>query len=214
MPAVPAGPPQDCATLLLWCKTPSPPNPNPNPHRCPPAGSRDTNVMVWDPVTAASVQTLAGHSYQVTAVGVLPDGTLASGSLDKTLKLWHGGKCIQTLEGHGGPVLCMAVLPDGDILSGSGDMTVRRWSRGQCVATFKGHTDTVRQAFVSCFRLAASHPVKIIRSSKYCCLGFSPFLLCLGKRFSNAFVLLLCLQPALSHSAVGLDSQCKRLEWT
>lgn len=76
---------------------------------------------------------------------MLPGGGLASGSLDKTIKLWAAGKCTQTLEGHSGPVLCLLALPDGDLLSGSGDTTIRRWSGGRCVATLTGHTDTVRR---------------------------------------------------------------------
>jgi hypothetical protein len=38
---------------------------------------------VWDPVTAECVQTLTGHEYQVTALGVLPNGSIVSGALDK-----------------------------------------------------------------------------------------------------------------------------------
>jgi hypothetical protein len=38
---------------------------------------------VWDPVTAAPLEQLKGHTNQVSAVGVLPDGTIVSGSMDK-----------------------------------------------------------------------------------------------------------------------------------
>lgn len=47
------------------------------------AGSRDTQVIVWDPVTASPIHTLKGHQYQVTAVGWLPSGEAVSASLDK-----------------------------------------------------------------------------------------------------------------------------------
>jgi hypothetical protein len=40
-------------------------------------------VRVWDPVTAAELAVLRGHAYQVTALGVLPNGDIVSASVDK-----------------------------------------------------------------------------------------------------------------------------------
>mmetsp|Transcript_2177 Transcript_2177/g.5525 ORF Transcript_2177/g.5525 Transcript_2177/m.5525 type:complete len:870 (-) Transcript_2177:299-2908(-) len=108
------------------------------------SGSRDTKVIVWDAVTASPIHTLLGHGYQVTAVGVLPSGEVVSTSLDKSVKVWKGAKCVRTLEGHAGPVLSLAVLPTGGFVTGSGDMTIKQWSGGTCVHTYTGHTDTVR----------------------------------------------------------------------
>jgi WD40 repeat protein len=50
---------------------------------CGAAGSFDGLVMVWDVATAAPVHKLTGHQYQVTAVVVLPNGDIASASVDK-----------------------------------------------------------------------------------------------------------------------------------
>ena len=63
------------------------------------------------------------------ALAVLPDGRLASGSVDKTIMLWDpaSGFCDATLEGHSGSVIALAVLPEGRLASGSADHTIKLW---------------------------------------------------------------------------------------
>ncbi|WP_442867066.1 WD40 repeat domain-containing protein, partial [Anabaena sp. CS-542/02] len=46
-------------------------------------------IKLWDVRTGKLSHTLTGHSDWVRSVGFSPDGqTLASGSYDKTIKIW------------------------------------------------------------------------------------------------------------------------------
>ena len=59
---------------------------------------------------------------------------LASGSKDKTVKVWEVGSWreVATLKGHGGWVLSVSFSPDGKFLaSGGSDQTVHVWKVGK-----------------------------------------------------------------------------------
>ncbi|MFN7851658.1 MAG: WD40 repeat domain-containing protein, partial [Dolichospermum sp.] len=80
---------------------------------------------------ALVVNTLKGHESLVRSVGFSPDGKqLASGSGDKTIKIWDvtTGKVLNTLKGHEISVYSVGFSPDGQQLaSGSGDTTIKIW---------------------------------------------------------------------------------------
>ena len=92
---------------------------------------------------------LAGHTREVEAVAVAPDGTwLVSGCWDETVRIWDvaTGRERAILKGHTGIVFGVAVAPDGTwLVSGGGDKTVRIWdaATGRERAILKGHTDRV-----------------------------------------------------------------------
>jgi len=79
---------------------------------------------------------LRGHTDRVWSVAFSPDGsTLASGSLDGTVRLWdvrHPGSKPVILSGHRLWVTVVAFSPDGRTLASAGDdQTVRLWNLRQ-----------------------------------------------------------------------------------
>ncbi len=122
------------------------------------SGYEDQTVRLWAMATEVCVQTLHGHHNRVWSVAFNPhaddDGrsaneiTLASGSADRTVKLWHWqtGRCLHTLQGHSSWVWSIAFHPRRLLLaSGSYDRTVKLWDTdaGKCIQTLEGHTAPV-----------------------------------------------------------------------
>ncbi len=81
--------------------------------------------------TSPPCQLLTGHTDEVYAVALHPDGTrLATASRDGTVWLWdvERGEEVVRLPGHRSFVWSLAFSPDGTTLaSGSGDSTIRLW---------------------------------------------------------------------------------------
>ncbi len=89
------------------------------------------------------------HRAEVRCLAFSPDGKLlASGSKDKTIKLWNPntGRAVATVDGLSGTVWSVAFSPDGATLASGGmDHSVRLWDlgTGRLRATLEGHSGPV-----------------------------------------------------------------------
>lgn len=105
------------------------------------------------------VYTLPGHSSFVNSLAISPDGKiLASGSWDKTIKIWNleTAELIGTLTGHSDRVNSVAISYDGKMLvSGSSDETIKFWNlhNGDLLCTFPGHSMEVNSVAINPKRL-------------------------------------------------------------
>ena len=112
-------------------------------------------VWIYDTKTGAELNLFTGHTDSVESASFSPDGnTLASGSIDNTIRLWNAntGTHLRTFLGHGWGVLSVSFSPDGSILaSGSIDDTIRLWNAytGTHLRTLEGHTGNVRSVSFS-----------------------------------------------------------------
>jgi len=99
------------------------------------------------------LRTYIGHSSGVNSVAWSPDGhILASGSSDRTIKLWsvENWENILTLQGHSLQVNSIAWSPYGNILaSGAGEYNekgvIKLWdvTTGENIQTLQGHPERI-----------------------------------------------------------------------
>ncbi len=100
-------------------------------------------------------KTFKGHSDDVNSVSFSNDGKfIASGSKDKTVKIWDFSteKLLKEFKGHSDSVSSVSFSNDGKfIASGSDDHTVKIWdfSTGKLLKEFKGHSSRVNSVSFS-----------------------------------------------------------------
>ncbi|KKY16736.1 putative small nucleolar ribonucleoprotein complex subunit [Diplodia seriata] len=131
--------------------------------------SQDRTVKIWSVEIGETVGVLRGHRRGVWTVRFAPKdtpqingsgnrGLIATGSGDKTVKIWSltDYNCLLTLEGHTNSILKLAWLPylqtgdsrdkrGAEVASAAGDGLVKVWdvSTGEVSCTLDNHTDRV-----------------------------------------------------------------------
>ena len=127
------------------------------------SASQDRTAKIYSTENGEVQGILKGHRRGVWSIEFAPNsignipgipsarGFVATGSGDKTLKIWslHDYSCVRTFEGHTSSVLKALWLPSSNsvprLASSGGDGLVKIWdaSEGECLATLDNHTDRV-----------------------------------------------------------------------
>jgi hypothetical protein len=109
------------------------------------SGHGSGQLRVWNVETGTCDQVLEGHTRHTVWALAVCGSRLASGSSDKSVKIWGMGDdgrlaCNKTLLGHAGWIWSLAGW-QGKVLSGCHDKTIRVWDAGTGAhdATLAGH---------------------------------------------------------------------------
>mmetsp|Transcript_24883 Transcript_24883/g.80506 ORF Transcript_24883/g.80506 Transcript_24883/m.80506 type:complete len:339 (-) Transcript_24883:161-1177(-) len=118
------------------------------------ATASDAIIRLYDLAATPPVllRRLRGHDASVYSLAVVDDRRLASGSNDRTAKVWDvdTGTCLSTLEGHANSVDAVAAFEERDgawhVLTGSWDKTAKLFDlrSNTCRHTLRGHHAWVR----------------------------------------------------------------------
>eukprot|EP01126_Amoeba_proteus_P063731 TRINITY_DN8813_c0_g1_i1.p1 TRINITY_DN8813_c0_g1~~TRINITY_DN8813_c0_g1_i1.p1 ORF type:complete len:226 (+),score=24.85 TRINITY_DN8813_c0_g1_i1:159-836(+) len=112
------------------------------------SASFDRTVKIWE---ISEEMIVNAHEARILSTAFSPDGKLlATGSRDKTIKIWdtETGKKVNLFHGHISNVFGLCWSPDGKYLvSASRDYTVRIWNLNRQVDRFYAPKGTI---FCSC----------------------------------------------------------------
>ncbi len=121
----------------------------------------------------ALLRTLTGHTDEVTALAIAPDSTwLATGSADKTVRIWDSATGRLTAALNTDPVTAPAITPDGTLIATIDyGKTVRIWDRlsGDVVAMMR--TDG---ALSTCTWIADDRGLVVGGERRVYCYEFRP----------------------------------------
>ncbi|MCY4404684.1 MAG: WD40 repeat domain-containing protein [Candidatus Poribacteria bacterium] len=124
---------------------------------------KERNIVLWDVETGKYIRTLKGHTDDVENIAFSTDSqTLASGSQDKTIRLWDiesdSSKVLtdpnwaENFRIYTGVASVLAFSPDGQTLASGmklGDIHLWDTATGAIKKTFHGHSQRVSHLFFS-----------------------------------------------------------------
>ena len=104
-------------------------------------------IKIFNMVSNERVTTLDEHSKVVTCLENIDENRFASGSYDRTIKIWDAKNfaCLKTVETcHQDVIWCLKMLNSNRIASGS-DKEIKIWDieSGRCMQTLNGHSGSI-----------------------------------------------------------------------
>lgn len=125
------------------------------------SASSDYTIMKWnardDYDDLSCNERIRAHKRAVHTICSLKDNLFASGSADKTIKLWRSDSCFSlrhTLQGHSGAIRCLVSPSPSTLISSSNDNSIRIWDIDKLSFTGIQYKEHIRP--VSCLTLCNS----------------------------------------------------------
>ena len=109
------------------------------------------------------VNTLTGHSSNIFDLTLLPNGLIASGSADSTIKIWDISKTypFYTLSGHTSQVRALTLINNAYMASCSYDSTIKLWSLSSYSIVKSWNASTAK-----CLSLAFDSTLNVLASGE------------------------------------------------
>ncbi len=115
------------------------------------SASQDKSVRIWSVTEGKLMHTLNGHKRGVWSVACVKgqEALLATGSADRTIKLWRlceDFSCVKTFEGHANSVLRIGFMNSAtQLVSAGSDGLIKIWDirRSECLITLDDHVDRI-----------------------------------------------------------------------
>ena len=114
------------------------------------SGTSNNIICLWDLSSQNNeyVYKFEGHRFWVNCLAKCNEQFFASGSNDKTIKIWdyNERKEIRTINAHNNIVECLILLKNGNLCSGGDDNLIKfwKWENGELIKEIKGHKNSVK----------------------------------------------------------------------